>query len=116
MATATTATMPPSRAGPSASTVRTLTEAPSRTTGDFQQRLGAEHDAVVPARPRLPGCADGDAEQDREHQRFEIGLAGEAHFDQLQDGGQGGDEAAEEKAGQETEGEHGWRLGCFSGS
>ena len=50
---------------------------------DFEQGLGAEADAGVPARSRLPCGAQGDANEDREHEGLEIGLAGEADFDSV---------------------------------
>ena len=51
---------------------------------------------------RRPGRADGDAKQDRQHQRLDIGLADEAFLDDLKHEGEAGDEAAEEKARHDT--------------
>ncbi len=39
--------------------------------------------ARLPELARLPESADDDADQDRRHQGFEIGLAGEVDFDLL---------------------------------
>jgi hypothetical protein len=69
---------------------------------DFQQDPGAERDARAPARPRCPGGADRHAQQDREHQSFQIRLPDEPHLDRLQDRGNAGDRQAKQQSGQQA--------------
>ena len=70
------------------------------TIAQFEQGFGAEPDAGVPARSRLPYRAHGDADEEREHQGFEIGLAGEVDFDPLQQDRRNGNGDAQDDAGQ----------------
>ena len=76
--------MPKISAGPSATMVVKLTEAPSMTMANSSTNFGAKADARSPQRPGLPRRAHRNAEQDRQHQRLEIRLAGEMDFDHLQ--------------------------------
>ena len=51
---------------------------------DFKQELCGKRDAGNEALCRRPSRADGNAEQDRKHERFQISLAGEMDLDGLQ--------------------------------
>ena len=83
--------------------------------GDLQQDPGAERHAGMPGILRRPDRADGHTQQDREHQRLEVGLSHDPDLDRLERGRQHGDQEAEENAGQqgnsEAHGGCGGRLG-----
>ena len=81
--------------------VVTLTEAPSMTMAHSSTNLAQKIDAGMPARPRRPDGADRDAEQDRQHQRFEIGLAHGGGFDSLETVGGKRDRETEQDARRE---------------
>ncbi len=69
--------------------------------GDLEQLFGAEGNAGAPALGRLPGGANRHPEQDRDDERFDIGVGEDALFDQLGAKRNGGDGAAEGDAGNE---------------
>ena len=102
MAIATMAAMPRIRTGPSATMVATLTEAPSMTIATSSTNFALNPMPGIQHRRGLPGGAHRDAEQDRQHQRLEIGLTGEMHFDRLQQHRHGGDGDAQSDTGQKA--------------
>ena len=69
--------------------------------GDLEQLFGAEGNAGAPALGGLPGGANRHPEQDRDDQRFDIGVGEDALFDQLGAKRNGGDRAAKCDAGNE---------------
>ena len=65
---------------------------PQQHDRDFEQLFGAEGDTGLPARRRFPEAAQRHPEQDRHHQRFDIGVLEDTQlgpFEQSRDTGHG---------------------------
>src|SRR6266566_1591904 len=101
MATATMQTMPTIKIGRSATIAAALTEAPSITIA-HSSKFRADIDAGIKARTWRPRRADRYADQNREHQRFKVGVSDEIGFCRFQKHRREGDGSAEKNAWQKA--------------